>query len=50
MAVKKINISLDEDILKQLDEMCQEYHISRSALLTLLVVDKLKNKDEKGLF
>lgn len=45
--VAKINVSLPEDVLKQLDEAAREAHASRSALLVQAVKRYLEEKEEE---
>ena len=37
MAMKRVNMNLDTDLLKTLDDYAREMHVSRSALVSLLL-------------
>ena len=39
---KKINITVDDTLLEQVDKMAQQMHISRSGLISVSLVDYLQ--------
>ncbi len=43
--VVKVNVSLPENVLKELDEAARQFHVSRSAFLTQAVQHFLEAKD-----
>ena len=45
----KTAISLDEDLLKRIDELSKERQISRSRLFTLAMKDYLKKQENQAL-
>lgn len=46
--VKTVSASIPSDLLDKLDKCAEEMHISRSSLLTVLIVQYFEN-DKEGL-
>ena len=50
MTKKEVSISLDEDILKKVDDSCQdnEFEIKRSTFINGILKEYFKNKDKNN--
>lgn len=44
MALKRINLNLDEELLQQLDDYANKMHISRSSALSVLLSQFFQNQ------
>lgn len=50
---KRINITLDDDVIKRVDHYAEQHYTTRSGAITMLIVDatksvKVKKKNNKG--
>lgn len=43
MALKRINLNLDEELLKQLDDYAEKMHVNRSSALSFLLSQKFQS-------
>ncbi len=45
MALKRLNLNLDEDLISKIDVYAEELHINRSACISVILSQFLSNKE-----